>query len=285
MSTLQTPTTIMEDNWRLHQELFGWLISVDSLTEAADRLGISERFFKKARLFGADHIGALGIAATDFVLPHVSAIKGPVLDIASGLSGPGRAIASHLGLEVIGLDLIHEHCVAAQKLALLLDSGDASVICGTAEELPFPDDSFETAFCIGSFSHLPDRLKVLKEARRVLKHGGKLVVLDEHGVVPAKGVSLSGFFADPVYTFVTRAELDEIVGQAGFRVYTYEEITRRAMTMVKERLLLLRSAWSLAVEIMGPELCRRIAAILEELRGHYQEGTIIPVLLIMEKTE
>jgi ubiquinone/menaquinone biosynthesis C-methylase UbiE len=49
------------------------------------------------------------------------------------------------------------------------------LVCDT-QNLPFPDNSFDTVTIIASLNHIPDREKVLKEAYRVLKPGGQILV-------------------------------------------------------------------------------------------------------------
>jgi demethylmenaquinone methyltransferase/2-methoxy-6-polyprenyl-1,4-benzoquinol methylase len=49
---------------------------------------------------------------------------------------------------------------------------------GQAESLPFEDCSFDRVFCSFSYRDLRDQLKSLGEFYRVLKTGGKLVLLD-----------------------------------------------------------------------------------------------------------
>jgi len=45
---------------------------------------------------------------------------------------------------------------------------------GSASELPFPDNSFDAAWSIWVFEHVPEVEEALREARRVLKPGGVL---------------------------------------------------------------------------------------------------------------
>ena len=49
---------------------------------------------------------------------------------------------------------------------------------GDAEQLPYPDSSFDRIICTNSFHHYQNPLKVTQEFSRVLKAGGMLYVTD-----------------------------------------------------------------------------------------------------------
>jgi len=56
---------------------------------------------------------------------------------------------------------------------------DAKFFVGDALNLPFPDDFFDKVYSIALLHHIPSedfRIKVLKEAKRVLKPGGILIL-------------------------------------------------------------------------------------------------------------
>ena len=48
----------------------------------------------------------------------------------------------------------------------------------SAEEIPYPDQSFDHVLCTNSFHHYPNPLKALDEMRRVLRPGGELVIFE-----------------------------------------------------------------------------------------------------------
>jgi ubiquinone/menaquinone biosynthesis C-methylase UbiE len=50
--------------------------------------------------------------------------------------------------------------------------------CADAEEIPYPDASFDYVICSSSFHHYPNPVISLKQFRRVLKPGGKSYILD-----------------------------------------------------------------------------------------------------------
>jgi ubiquinone/menaquinone biosynthesis C-methylase UbiE len=47
-----------------------------------------------------------------------------------------------------------------------------------AEDIPYPDESFDYIICSSSFHHYPNPVISLKQFRRVLKPGGKSYILD-----------------------------------------------------------------------------------------------------------
>jgi len=53
-----------------------------------------------------------------------------------------------------------------------------SVVQGDSERLPFADDSFDAVTCCHSFHHYPKQESVVAEMHRVLRPGGRLVIVD-----------------------------------------------------------------------------------------------------------
>ncbi len=58
-----------------------------------------------------------------------------------------------------------------------------SVVEGTAEALPFPDASFDCVVCTFTLCSVQGQAAALREARRVLKPGGRFLFC-EHGLAP-----------------------------------------------------------------------------------------------------
>ncbi len=67
--------------------------------------------------------------------------------------------------------------LARERNAAAVAAGRLEIQEASAERLPFPDDSFSCAAMTGVLGFLPDPVAVLAEMRRVLRHGGRLVVL------------------------------------------------------------------------------------------------------------
>ena len=89
-----------------------------------------------------------------------------VLDLGSGT---GAAFAQLMNYETTALD--------PDKKMLKLNIFENKVL-GTAENLPFDDNSFDNVFCSFVWRNISDTNKALSEIYRVVKPGGKFVLLD-----------------------------------------------------------------------------------------------------------
>ena len=81
---------------------------------------------------------------------------------------------------IAGLD----HSELAVKCALSnnkgrIAAGTADFVQGDASRLPWPDGSFSVVTSMGSFTMFPEPLETLKEMCRVLRPGGRAVILLE----------------------------------------------------------------------------------------------------------
>jgi SAM-dependent methyltransferase len=56
-------------------------------------------------------------------------------------------------------------------------AGRFALVRARAEDLPFPDASFDRLFCVNVLHHLSDRNRFFVEARRVLRPGGGLLTI------------------------------------------------------------------------------------------------------------
>jgi 2-polyprenyl-3-methyl-5-hydroxy-6-metoxy-1,4-benzoquinol methylase len=96
--------------------------------------------------------------------------SGKLLDIGCG-SGQFLAKMQHLGWEVVGLDS-DERSVKLAKKRFNLD-----VRKGTIEQVYFPEDAFDAITMSHVIEHLVDPIGSLRECRRILRKGGKLIIL------------------------------------------------------------------------------------------------------------
>jgi ubiquinone/menaquinone biosynthesis C-methylase UbiE len=103
-----------------------------------------------------------------------------VLDVATGTGNTALALAPHVA-HATGLDLTEEMLVQARRIAAERGVANVDWVLGDAEELPFPDASFEIWIARAAPHHFHHLDRALAEAFRVLKPGGKAVVIDSSG--------------------------------------------------------------------------------------------------------
>ena len=97
-----------------------------------------------------------------------------VLDVACG-SGNAALAAARLGCVVTGIDYVPallargRERAAAERMGLDLRVGDA-------EEIPFPDQSFDAALSVFGSMFAPDQPRAARELVRVTRRGGKIAL-------------------------------------------------------------------------------------------------------------
>jgi ubiquinone/menaquinone biosynthesis C-methylase UbiE len=103
-----------------------------------------------------------------------------LLDIGCG-TGTFDAMlaASPLPARLVGLDYAEAMCrVASGKASAAGVSDRLSYVNADSQHLPFADGSFDVVTCSNSFHHYPDQQQVVHEMRRVLRPGGRLMLID-----------------------------------------------------------------------------------------------------------
>jgi SAM-dependent methyltransferase len=93
-----------------------------------------------------------------------------VLDIASG-AGFGLAMLRAAGACPIGMDYDAAALIEARRV-----DPAASLACSDAARLPLPDASIDLVASFETIEHVPDARAMVRELRRVLRPGGRLVL-------------------------------------------------------------------------------------------------------------
>ncbi|HOD73267.1 MAG TPA: class I SAM-dependent methyltransferase [Candidatus Bipolaricaulis anaerobius] len=101
-----------------------------------------------------------------------------VLDIGTGDGWPALPLARRVP-EVVALDPSPRRVAHAQDNAVRLGLKNVEVACAPAEELPFPDGSFDGAVAACAIEQSTDPAQALREAFRVLRSGGRFAAMFE----------------------------------------------------------------------------------------------------------
>jgi ubiquinone/menaquinone biosynthesis C-methylase UbiE len=117
-----------------------------------------------------------------------------VLEIAVGT---GRNFPYYpAGIRLTGIEISEEMLALARARAAELGR-EIDLRLGDAQSLDFPDASFDTVVCTFSLCSIPDDAKAVAEARRVLRPGGRLLLI-EHVRSPSRPVRAVQRLLDPL---------------------------------------------------------------------------------------
>jgi len=99
--------------------------------------------------------------------------RGRILDVGSGTGSLAHAIAERkVNARVVGIDPSREYIAWAASKNSFPDRVNFEM--GNAQELHFPDESFDAALSLLVFNFIPDPKKALSELRRVTRSGGRV---------------------------------------------------------------------------------------------------------------
>jgi SAM-dependent methyltransferase len=97
-----------------------------------------------------------------------------VLDVATG-SGNAALAAARRGCDVVGVDFVPA-LLERGRLRAAAEHLDVEFRSGDAEDLPFPDASFDAVISIYGVMFAPDHRKAARELARVCRPGGRIAL-------------------------------------------------------------------------------------------------------------
>ena len=106
----------------------------------------------------------------NFVLPH---IQGKLLDIGAGRNALVKRYGNGIGVDVF-------------------DWGGGAMVVQDTYNLPFENDSFDTITFIACLNHIPNREAVLREARRLIKPSGRIIITMINPILGKIGHAICG---------------------------------------------------------------------------------------------
>jgi ubiquinone/menaquinone biosynthesis C-methylase UbiE len=209
------------------------------------------------------------------------------LDVATGTGFTAVALAGLVG-HVTGIDVTDEMLNQAVRLAREQERTNVRFELGDAMEIGYPDSSFDVVTSRRATHHFADVPRFLREAKRVLRPGGRLGVVD---MSPPEGTEAFSnrieILRDSSHVRAfTPTAWKSMVSRAGFRVLS-SEILGEPVTFQKwlypvepggREETAIRKAWGLA-----PEKVKRL------LEARFRKGAVegwtkFRIILVASKT-
>ena len=153
-----------------------------------------------------------------------SRARGDTLELAVGT---GRNLAFYSpDVTLTGVELSPAMLDVARERAARLHM-DPDLRVGDAQALDFPDESFDTVTCTISLCSIPDDRAAVREVRRVLRPGGRFVLMEHvrSPVLPVRAVqrAIDRLTVRLEGDHVTREPLEHLRAE-GFEVETLERL-------------------------------------------------------------
>lgn len=127
---------------------------------ALDAVPVGNTFDKEAATNPVERAMVAGFTAA--LLDLLPARPRRVLEVGCGEGGQLRKVADRAPLAALyGFDL------PSDDLRARWEGLDAAMVCGSAEALPYPDDTFDLVLALEVLEHVPDPSAVLREVARV----------------------------------------------------------------------------------------------------------------------
>lgn len=230
-----------------------------------------------------DHFHGRGVLATRELVAFLDPRPGEeVLDIGCGIGGPARFFAQTFGCRVTGIDLTPDFVRAAESLTRRVGLDDRiSYRQATALALPFPPPIFDGAYMMHVGMNVPDKARLFREVRRVIKPGGVFAIYDVMRTGDGALVFPLPCAAGADTSFIARPdEYRRALQEAGFEIH--KERNRHDYAVAFFRQAQARVAESGGPPplrphlLMGPDAPQVIANVVRNL----EEGLIAPIEII-----
>lgn len=156
-----------------------------------------------------------------------------VLEVGCG-TGTDLLQFARGGARVTGIDLTPRSIeIARCRFEVYGYRGEFAI--GDAENLGFPDESFDAVYSFGVLHHTPDTKRAIDEALRVLRRGGQAIVMIYHrtslyywgGLILKRGILKGELFGSTPAEIMSRyVEYTETEGRPLVKAYTRREARR-----------------------------------------------------------
>ena len=190
---------------------------------------VQQQFGANAEKYVQSRVHAQGHSLSRMVTLAEPQAHWLALDVAPGGGHSAIAIARHVS-RVVAVDITYEILVAARTHATGQDLGNLVWVQGDGGTLPLPDETFDLVTCRVALHHFPDQAAAIGDWARVLKPGGRLVLVDNIGPDDPEACQYVNTFEkirDPSHGWLHPLQaLVDFVRQAGLLVEHSERLTK-----------------------------------------------------------
>jgi SAM-dependent methyltransferase len=177
----------------------------------------------------------------DRLLSHLSSAPSSILDVACGEGGTTSRLRQRYESATIKAVNISEH----QLSRAIGRCPDVEFMKMDATKLEFPDSTFDLVICVEAAFHFQTREAFLREAFRVLRPGGSLLLTD--GILS----SFPGFWARllvpdfktiPIENHISLAQFERQLDNIGFQEIDIQNALERTFLSCERKFV--RYAWA-----------------------------------------
>lgn len=285
--------------YRYHRELFpalhDWESTERSIVEFTGEEGPNG-------LLGLDQMGHFGPQGCDLVAETLAAERdtassaAPVdlCELGSGFGGALRYTVDRLAAlgvgvrRAYGVDLVAEHCAVSGRISRDQGREGMTEICADAAAVPLPAATLDFVLITGSMPHFPEPGDVIREAGRLLRPGGLLILTEEVSLTPGDAGPSEAFrAAHPRDVFFTTPVAERLrqLDHAGFRDVARHDLGEWAAALLADRLKVVRIFRGSIASIYGAESVDLIRSTLTAARDEYLAGRLLPTLFLARRAE
>jgi tocopherol O-methyltransferase len=183
-----------------------------------------------------------------------------ILDAGCGVGGSAIWLAETYDVEVVGITPVASQVARARRYAAERGLGDrVSFSQQDYQDTSFPAASFDVVWAMESACHAADKRRFLAEARRVLKPGGHLGLVEYMRTAPHfapedEALLQSWLSGWAIPHLATQAQWEEWAGEAGFDEVDVGDITANVRRSLRRLYRMAVVAWPVELLLHGAGL-------------------------------
>lgn len=158
-----------------------------------------------------------------------------VLDAGCGVGGSSIWLAINRGVNVVGITISEKQCAKAKQLAQRHGvSAKTEFFVRNYLKSGFADCTFDVVWAVESVCHAEHKLEFLKEAQRVLKRGGRVIIADgflkKEPLTASEAQEIDAWthaWAVPALALIR--DFAQQMTQVGFKNVNYQDVTQNVL--------------------------------------------------------